>query len=211
MAERHPHLPVGRPRPTLARVEVDVRAHGANVEKVFTVAPGADPGRIEVGIQGALALRIDAHGDLVAETGNGPVRFAAPRAFQVVDGERLAVAVRYALRGVASYSFQVGPHDASFATTIDPPLQATYLGGGSADAAEALAIEANGNVIVAGRTASDDFPGTTGGAQPIRAGSKFSFHAFDAFVASLTPDLTTLNQATYLGGGDYDMALGARD
>ena len=106
-----------------------------------------------------------------------------------------------------AYSFALGHYDPSYPLTIDPILQSTYLGGSDGDDnAYALAIGANG-VYVAGYTSSTDFPGTTGGAQPTGDGS-------DAFVALLSPDLTTLIQSTYLGGSDgydyaYALAIGA--
>jgi len=80
--------------------------------------------------------------------------------------------------------------------------QATYLGGNLNDEALALAIHpTSGEVYVAGSTASTNFPGTAGGAQPAKDGST------DAFVARLNVALTTLNQATYLGGSGNDDAL----
>ena len=80
--------------------------------------------------------------------------------------------------------------------------QATYLGGGLGDDGTAIAIHpTTGEVFVAGLTASADFPGTTGGAQPANGGST------DAFIARLNASLTTLNQATYLGGSDTDDGL----
>jgi len=173
---------LGRPWPGIG---VDVEAHGASVEKTFTVAPGADPRTIEVRVEGSLGLHLDGHGALVAETGNGPVRFAAPRAYQVIDGERRSLAVRYLLHGTDAYSFLVGPHDAGLPLTIDPLLQATYVGGSDfVSPLLALAIDGSGNVIVEGLTGSTDFPGTTGGAQETFGGG-FD----DGFVARLTPDL----------------------
>ena len=81
-------------------------------------------------------------------------------------------------------------------------LQSTYLGGGDDDEALAIAIHpTTGEIYVAGRTASTDFPGTTGGAQAGNNGG------FDAFVARLSPSLTQILQSTYLGGGDDDEAL----
>ena len=82
--------------------------------------------------------------------------------------------------------------------------QATYLGGSSGDAASALAIHpTSGDVYVAGFTTSTNFPGTTGGAQTTNGGG------IDGFVARLNAALTTLTQATYLGGsgGDYALAI----
>jgi len=81
-------------------------------------------------------------------------------------------------------------------------LQSTYLGGGDDDEALAIAIHpTTGEIYVAGRTASTNFPSTTGGAQAGNNGG------FDAFVARLNPSLTQILQSTYLGGGDDDEAL----
>jgi hypothetical protein len=55
-------------------------------------------------------------------------------------------------------------------------------------------------VLVAGETASTNFPGTAGGAQPVRGG------ASDAFVARLDRTLATLMRATYAGGLSDDVA-----
>ena len=80
-------------------------------------------------------------------------------------------------------------------------LQATYLGGRNGDEANALAIHpTTGEVYVAGRTNSKNFPKTTGGAQA----SYVDWN--DAFVARLNSSLTQILQATYLGGGNNDYA-----
>src|SRR5262249_45722959 len=80
--------------------------------------------------------------------------------------------------------------------------QATYVGGSAADQANAPAIGPTaGEVYVAGTTDSRDLPGTSGGAQGASGGNE------DAFVARLTADLTTLDQATYLGGPGDDAGL----
>jgi hypothetical protein len=81
-------------------------------------------------------------------------------------------------------------------------LQATYLGGGNNDYANALAIHpTTGDVYVAGETQSTNFPRTTGGAQGSRGGS------LDAFVARLNSNLTQILQSTYLGGSGTDTAF----
>jgi hypothetical protein len=81
-------------------------------------------------------------------------------------------------------------------------LQSTYLGGSGWDEALAIAIHpTTGDIYVAGRTSSTNFPGSTGGAQASNNGSS------DAFVARLNPNLTKILQSTYLGGGDDDGAL----
>ncbi|MDW7967850.1 MAG: hypothetical protein RMI39_06985, partial [Thermoanaerobaculum sp.] len=46
------------------------------VEKVFAVAPGADPGRIVVRLGGVEAVRVSEEGALVVGTGYGEVEFS---------------------------------------------------------------------------------------------------------------------------------------
>ena len=92
---------------------------------------------------------------------------------------------------------------ARLSSTLTSLIQATYLGGNDLDEALALAIDSvTGSVYVAGHTRSNNFPGTVGGAQPAFGGG-FS----DAFVAQLPHTLTSLTQATYFGGTNFDEAL----
>lgn len=181
-------------------IAVELAARGDNVEKLFTVAPGADAKRIAVRVRGATSLRVDAAGALIAQTGNGPVSFTAPVAWQEVGGQRLPVQVAYTLAG-DRYGFRLGDHDPAHAVVIDPLLQTTYLGGGGYETIYALAVDASGDVFVAGATNSSDFPGTTGGAQLAPRGGR------DAFVARLDNGLRTMIRATYLGGAGNDDAL----
>ncbi|MGH8161138.1 MAG: SBBP repeat-containing protein, partial [Gammaproteobacteria bacterium] len=182
-----------------AGVAYALRAHGANVEQVFTLDRGVNGDAIRMRIAGARSLQLK-NGELIAETGNGPVTFSRPAAYQLVDGSREAVSVAYVLHG-NGYGFRLGTHDPSRPLVVDPLIQATYLGGTGFDsAAGAVVAPDSGNVYVAGQTQSSNFPGTTGGAQPQNAGMT------DAFVAEFNPGLTTLLQATYLGGSNTDFA-----
>jgi len=183
-------------------VEVELSARGNNVEKLFHVAPGADAGQIGIALQGAQSLRIDADGRLIAGTGNGEVAYTAPIAWQDIDGRRVPVGVRYALKQTQGsahhYGFVLAAHDPRHPLTIDPLIQSTYLGGGGDDVIFALALASNGEVLVAGYAYSSDLPGTTGGAQAAHAGN------YDGFVARLSGNLQTLVQSSYLGGSNYD-------
>ena len=183
-------------------IEVEVAARGANIEKLFHIAPGADPAQIGIALQGAQGLRIGEQGQLIAATGNGDIAYTAPVAWQDIAGKRVPVAVRYALRGgdnqTHHYGFALKGWDRSHPLTIDPLIQSTYLGGSSSDVIQALAIAANGEVVVGGPTDSTNLPGTSGGAQPGSGGND------DGFVARLSGDLKTLIQSTYLGGSSYD-------
>jgi Big-like domain-containing protein/beta-propeller repeat-containing protein len=79
-------------------------------------------------------------------------------------------------------------------STLTTLEQATYLGGSGSEGWPNVALDADGDVYVAGTTTSSDFPHTSGGAQASFNGGN------EAFVAKLKPGLTSLEQATYLGG-----------
>ncbi len=95
-----------------------------------------------------------------------------------------------------------GPSDA-FVTRLTPAGTAfatsTCLGGSDVDAADAVAVDTDGRVVVAGRTLSDDFPT----ANPAQANDAA---ALDAFAAQL--DGTTPLMSTYLGGSGGEVAHG---
>src|SRR5215471_6475876 len=178
-------------------ISVTLAAHGKQVEKVFTVEPGAVPDRIRVRVAGAESLALADDGGLLLHTGVGDVRLTPPVAYQDVAGTRRIVPAQYALSG-DEYGFRVSGYDPTLPVVIDPLLQATRLGGSDVDDAFGLAIGPAGDVYVAGSTASFDFPGTAAGAQRRLGGGS------DAFVARLIADLTGFEEVTFLGGSGDD-------
>lgn len=106
--------------------------------------------------------------------------------------------------GSAQAAFGGGFYD-GFVSRLNSDLtsliRSTYLGGAGIDVPYSVAIHpVSGDVYVAGYSASDNFPGTSGGAQANHGGYD------DAFVARLDSNLTTLMQSTYLGGSGTDKA-----
>ncbi|HEY7113260.1 MAG TPA: hypothetical protein VIA45_10050, partial [Thermoanaerobaculia bacterium] len=90
---------------------------------------------------------------------------------------------------------------ARFDSTLKTLKAATYFGGSGREASFALAVEPTSHdVLMAGYTQSASLPGTTNGAQASSAGGQ------DAFVARFKNDLTSIIQATYLGGTGTDTA-----
>src|SRR5439155_15818359 len=71
------------------------RARG--LEYDFVVAPGADPGRIGLGVDGAERVEVDGEGTLVVHTAAGELRQPRPVAYQRIAGARRVVAADYAL------------------------------------------------------------------------------------------------------------------
>jgi len=100
-------------------------------------------------------------------------------------------------------AFQVAPGGGgdAFVVLFDTSGQlqaATFLGGGSDDAARAVALDPARNVYLTGYTASTNFP-TQNPFQPGNGGGR------DAFVTKMTADLSGQVYSTYLGGSGEDI------
>ena len=100
--------------------------------------------------------------------------------------------------------------DAAFVAALNPTgtglLYATYLGGstltqsdGSAEAVNAIALDASGDAFVAGRTSSTKFPVTTGAFQTTNQNGNADEQS-SGFVAKINPAGGSLLYSTYLGG-----------
>ncbi|KDA53178.1 hypothetical protein EG19_07320 [Thermoanaerobaculum aquaticum] len=184
-------------------IRVKLAASQRTVEKLFELAPGTDPGKIQVKLEGAEDVHLRASGELIVKTGFGNVVLSKPIAWQEKGEIRQEVEVSYRLdKPRKEFGFSLGPYDRSKSLWIDPLLQSTYLGGSGYDAAFALAVHPlTGEVYVTGETASLDFPGSAGGAQATYGGG-----ARDCFVTRLSHSLTQNLQSTYLGGTGNDEA-----
>ncbi len=89
----------------------------------------------------------------------------------------------------------------AFVVKLDPlgaGVFATYLGGSDDDQANAIAIGPDGNILIAGRTSSLDFP-LRDSVQSLHRGGQF-----DGFVTAFRGDGQALAYSTYLGGSGRD-------
>jgi hypothetical protein len=172
---------------------VDIVYYGdqRRLEFDFVVAPNADAAPIAMTFSGADKLYTAADGDLVAEVGGQPVRFAKPFAYQLVAGNKKPVSVEYALAG-SKAQLRIGDYDKNLELIIDPVVTyATYLGGHMADEVDGVAVDSNGNAYVTGKTCSPDFPGT----------STTSTNC-NAFVSEIKADGSALVGNTVIIGGN---------
>jgi Beta-propeller repeat len=195
--------------PTYAQVRyhgvypgVDVVYYGrqGELENDFVVAPGADPGKVQIRVQGASSVKLDAAGELLLETKTGELKLERPVAYQGIGKQKRLVRVSYAWLGHNELGLKVNGYRRNERLTIDPALlYATYLGGNGGDIGYGIAVDVNDNVFVCGVTNSSNFP-TASAYQSSYSGTG------DAFIAELNPTETTLDYSTYLGGSGTNSA-----
>ena len=183
-------------------IELNLKAYGDNVEKLFTVYPEGKVSDIRVKTEGAKGIKVNKAGELEIETGLGTVKMTRPVAYQEIDGKRVQVAANYTLseKSGNSYGFRVGEYDRARPLVIDPLLASTFVGGSSDDYVGAIAIDSSGNVIIAGSTRSIDYPVTEGAYDTTHNGG------VDAMISKLDSDLSNLLSSTLIGGSVSDVA-----
>lgn len=181
---------------------------GGAIQYDFVVEPYADPNAIAWEIEGADDVRIDDDGSLLIETAAGTIRQSRPFTFQDHEGERIEVPSGFVLEESSKAAtkftvrFALGEFDRSKALTIDPTMgtnelsYSTFLGGAQDDEPQAIAVDSAGRAIVVGSTFSALFPTTPGSINPSLAGE------LDVIVSKLSPDGSSLELSTLLGGAD---------
>lgn len=102
-----------------AGIHVDYYRAGTELEYDFIVEAGADPRRIVMSFAGARQVRLDASGNMMLETGSGPVWQKAPVAYQVQWGRRVYVRSRFVQVGPREVAFALGGYDPSRPLFID--------------------------------------------------------------------------------------------
>lgn len=117
--------------------------------------------------------------------------------------------------GVLSNRFQAtGDYAATgFVAKLSPSgiflVFSTFLGGSQTTVPQAIALDAQGSVFVAGSTSSPDFPVTSGALQTeLKSAMIPGLPDVDAFAAKVKPDGTGLWYATYLGGTSSEEPTG---
>lgn len=188
---------------------VDLVFHGSQgeLEFDFVVAPGADPGVIRLGFEGASRMRIDAAGDLVLDEPR--LRLRKPVIYQIGPHGRRSIPGGYSLLRPGEAGFRIAGYDKTKPLVIDPVMSfSTYLGGSSTENVTAggdmksagIATDAEGNVYTVGTTSSADFPSGS------KAGSAETGSA-DLFAAKFNANGEMI-YTTRIGGSNLERGFG---
>ena len=187
---------------------------GITASADFPVTPGAFQTTLPTSSNHGFVLKLNAAGNaLVYSTfigGNDP---DLPTAI-AIDASGNA----YITGSTDSTTFPVTP--GAFQSSLAPPttgisvtnafvtklnstgtalVYSTYLGGGSTDGGNGIAVDSDGNAYVAGSTTSSDFPVTNGA---------FETSGFGSFVTKMNPTGSSLVYSTFLDAGNGSFASG---
>jgi len=165
------------------------------VEHDFIVAPGADPSKIQLDVQGVDKLSLAANGDLVMYKGSDEVRLQAPILYQPFHGMQVPVTGQYKVQNSTHVSFTVGQYDKTMPLVIDPVLvYSTFLGGVADDEATAITVDSSGSAYVTGWTQSPNFP--------LASLTQTPPGGTNIFLAKLDVSGSSLVYADYIGGSN---------
>ncbi|MGM0624683.1 MAG: T9SS type A sorting domain-containing protein [Bacteroidota bacterium] len=182
-------------------IDLELKMHTDNIEKIFAVKPGASASDIQIELDGCNGLDTD-NGMLILNTSEGKISFTKPVAYQIINGVKKEIEVRYSISADNSYGFTVGDYNSEYTLYIDPLLASTYAGGTSNDYGKSMAFDQNGKLFVTGYTWSGNYPTTAGAFDETYNGGDY-----DVFVSRFDSTLTTLEASTFIGGGQYDMGM----
>jgi hypothetical protein len=181
-----------------------VAAKDGITESTYHVAPGADVSKIRLKYNVPVELLKD--GSLMFKFAAGNLTESAPVAWQEIDRKKVPVMVAFKI-DQGEVAFRVGRYDKEYPLVIDPTYAwhtfygSSSAGSNGADAANAIAVDNNGAVYVAGRSC-----GTWN-----RPGNIAPIHAFsngcDIGVQKLDSS-GMLQWHTFYGAGDDDDTAG---
>ena len=180
-------------------IDLDLKAYGNNIEKIFTIHPNGNSKDIWIRVNGSYGLKVNNQGQLEILTTQGVLKLSTPFAYQEINGKRVNITVSYQIKG-NEYSFSLGHYNKSYDLIIDPLLASTYLGGVQGDGSSCIALDQDNNVFIGGCTGSNDFPVTNSFLNSYSGSG-------DVFISKFDSNLTTLLASTYIGGTNYDTIL----
>jgi hypothetical protein len=211
-----PHFSRVRYRNLYPGIDIVYYGNQSQLEHDFILAPGADPSKIRLRVDGAEKISLDADGNLLLAIPGGTLRFSKPFIYQQSDAQtKTPVEGRFARRGRHEIGFHVAAYNRKQPLVIDPILAyASYLGGSGNDNAFAVTSDNAGSVYLTGSTTSTDFPvknayqatygGSTTYSPPITTPP-----GTDVFVSKIDTTQSGANSlvySTFLGGGGVNVA-----
>ena len=192
-------------------IDVNYYSTGKNLKYDYLVHKGANANQLQLTCEGIKNLSINTKGQLEITTPWGILIEEIPESYQIINGKKSEVKVKYKLIDATTFSFNIGEeYDQTQDLIIDPVTLewSTYVGGGPGGDGYLydIAIDDQGN-IYGGGWYSDFFP-TTAGVFDNTFNGNMGRPYGDAYAFKLDATGSTLIYSSYLGGSGNDMVKG---
>jgi PKD repeat protein len=180
-------------------IDMKLYSNEQNTEYDFIVNPGIDASQINMLFEGVNSISL-AGSNLQIVTSINTMTQLAPFAYQMINGNQVAVSCNYVLNG-NNVSFSLGSYDANLPLVIDPVLVAsTYMGSTVDSWGQCAGHDDAGNVLSSGRCFGTGYPVTVGAFQTAFSGAQ------DMSISKMNPTGSARVYVTYLGGSSTDYA-----
>jgi hypothetical protein len=169
-------------------IDVGFFGHERHLEHDFLLAPGADPSRIVLQLEGVNGTALLPDGSVQFSLGELKLYETRPIARQLSAGKMVAIEAGWKLLGHHRLGLTLGNYDHNLPVIIDPVLAySTHLGGSTGEDLSTqttfpadtsithIGLDSAGNIYVGGSTSATDFP-TTAGAFDRTPNSQSVFH-----------------------------------
>lgn len=190
---------------------IDLHYYGLGNRKLeydYIVKPGGNMASIQMELDGAGELKINGSGELIITTPWGEVAEAKPFSYQVINGVKKVIDIRYDIIDEQTFGFKAYEnYNTAYDLIIDPKqlVWSTYVDGeatGGVYYVYDMGIDAAGNSYMTGMT-ENNFDITPGVVQ-----ATFGGGATDAFVFKINRFGRQLVYCTYVGGSADDRGFG---
>ena len=180
-------------------ISIEYFGSEGNLKYDVHVNVGVDVSVFKMRYQGASNVRIK-KGKLIVTNVFNAVEESIPLAYQLVDGVKVPVSCRYKLEGeVVSFEFPNG-YDVTKKLVIDPTLIfSSYTGSTANNFGFTATYDQDGALYGGGISFGLGYPITTGAYSSTFGG------VVDMAISKFSPDGTTLEYSTFIGGSSADV------
>lgn len=183
-------------------IDWEIIVKEGNVKHNFIVRPGGDINKIRQEFSGAGDILLNDDG-IEIRTELGSIREGKVKSW--FNSNSKIFNVKTLLEGNTVRFLTEKPLPAGETLVIDPPLAwSTYYGGSGNDDGHAIERDFNGNIYIAGKTTSADFPKLSLGGLTYYQGTISTNN--DAFIAKFTENGVQLWSSYYGGNADDDIS-----
>lgn len=180
-------------------IDLEYFGSGGNLKYDVIIGPGANPEDIRLQYDGVEAIQLR-QGKLIVSNTFNTVTESIPLAYQLVNGKKVAVRCEYRLVGdIVSFQLPDG-YNPELELVIDPTLIFSSYTGSTANNFGFTATYDDGGALYGGGIVFGlGYPTVVGSYSQTFSG------VVDMAISKFTPDGSTLEYSTYLGGSSTDL------